>query len=58
METHTTLLEENNVKLALTVIDTPGYGDLVDNTDCWVPIIDYIEEQFEDHLEQETRVDR
>jgi len=58
VETHTTLLEENNVKLALTVIDTPGYGDLVDNTDCWVPIIDYIQEQFEEYLEQETRVDR
>ena len=28
-------LEENGVKLSLTVVDTPGYGDNVDNSDCW-----------------------
>ena len=32
VETHECMLEENGVRLALTVVDTPGYGDAVDNT--------------------------
>ena len=32
VETHGCMLEENGVRLALTVVDTPGYGDAVDNT--------------------------
>ena len=32
--THHVVLEEGGVKLSLTVVDTPGYGDAVDNTDC------------------------
>jgi septin 7 len=31
--THQVMLEEGGVKLSLTVVDTPGYGDAVDNTD-------------------------
>ena len=58
METHHCELEENGVKLGLTVIDTPGYGDAVDNTNCWNPILEYIEDQFDDFLEAETRVTR
>merc|ERR550539_98363 len=58
VETHHCELEENGVKLALTVIDTPGYGDAVDNTNCWNPILEYIEDQFDDFLEAETRVTR
>ena len=58
VETHHCELEENGVKLALTVIDTPGYGDAVDNTNCWSPILEYIEDQFDDFLEAETRVTR
>ena len=58
VETHETVLEENGVRLALTVVDTPGFGDAVDNTQCWQPIISYVEKQFEDYLEGETRVER
>lgn len=28
-------LEENGVKLRLTVVDTPGFGDFVNNEDRW-----------------------
>ena len=58
VETHHTVLEENGVKLALTVVDTPGFGDAVDNTDCWQPIINYVEKQFEDYLQGETKIER
>lgn len=36
METTKTLLKENGVNLMLTVVDTPGFGDAVDNSDWWV----------------------
>lgn len=29
-------IEERGVKLRLTVVDTPGYGDAIDNADWWV----------------------
>ena len=41
-----------------TVVDTPGFGDGVDNTDCWQPIIKHVDEQFNIFLEAETRVNR
>ena len=56
--THQVMLEEGGVKLSLTVVDTPGYGDAVDNTDCWEPVVEYVEEQFDKFLEAETRVKR
>ena len=34
VETHHKLLEENGVKLSLTVVDTPGFGEAVDNSHC------------------------
>jgi len=58
VETHNRVLVENGVKLSLTVIDTPGFGEAVDNTECWTPILDYIEDQFDAYLEAETRVER
>ena len=56
--THHVVLEEGGVKLSLTVVDTPGYGDAVDNTDCWEPVVEYVEQQFDKFLEAETRVKR
>ncbi|KAH9465708.1 hypothetical protein Pst134EA_013579 [Puccinia striiformis f. sp. tritici] len=45
---------ENNVKLRLNIVDTPGYGDLVNNDDgCWEPIIKYIKDQHSAYLRKE-----
>lgn len=30
---HTVAIEEKGIKLNLTIVDTPGFGDAVDNTD-------------------------
>ena len=46
------------MKLSLTVIDTPGFGEAVDNTECWAPILEYVEDRFDAYLEAETRVER
>ncbi|KAG7562606.1 hypothetical protein FFLO_01979 [Filobasidium floriforme] len=51
-------IEENGVKLRLTVVDTPGYGDFINNDDSWKPIVDNIEARFDAYLEQENRVNR
>ncbi|XP_017773292.1 PREDICTED: septin-7 [Nicrophorus vespilloides] len=58
VETTSILLNENGVNLQLTMVDTPGFGDAVDNSNCWVPIIEYIESKYEDFLNSEARVTR
>ena len=58
LEVHRINLEENGVKLALTVVDSPGFGDAINNANCWKPITEYIEKQFDDHLQEETKVVR
>ncbi|CAG5080004.1 Oidioi.mRNA.OKI2018_I69.PAR.g9443.t3.cds [Oikopleura dioica] len=51
-------LTENGIKLNLTVVDTPGFGDNVNNDKCWEPIQSYIDYQYENYLNQESRVNR
>ncbi|XP_074111898.1 septin 7-like protein pnut isoform X5 [Cotesia typhae] len=58
VETSKVLLNENGVNLTLTVVDTPGFGDAVDNSNCWVPVIEYIESKYEEFLNAESRVVR
>lgn len=54
----TTTIEENGVNLRLTVVDTPGFGDAIDNTDSWKPIIDEINLRFDQYLDSENRINR
>ncbi|KAI8814089.1 septin ring protein [Cladochytrium replicatum] len=49
----THVIEENGVKLKLTITDTPGYGDQVNNENCWDPILKYIREQYSAYLRKE-----
>ncbi|KAF8207026.1 Septin-domain-containing protein [Mycena galopus ATCC 62051] len=51
-------IEENGIRLRLTVVDTPGYGDKVDNSTSWKPILETIEQRYEAYLSQEHRVRR
>lgn len=51
-------LEEKNFKLKLNVIDTPGFGDNVDNKNASAPIIDFIDEQHHSYMKQETQPKR
>uniref|UniRef100_A0A2K5JEE6 Septin-7 n=1 Tax=Colobus angolensis palliatus TaxID=336983 RepID=A0A2K5JEE6_COLAP len=34
---------KKNVQLLLTIVDTPGLGDALDNSNCWQLVIDYID---------------
>lgn len=52
------VLNEKGVNLRLTIVDTPGFGDSIDNTNCWQPITDYIDAKYEDYLSSESKVNR
>ncbi|ORX66494.1 cell division/GTP binding protein [Linderina pennispora] len=54
----TQTLEENGVRVKLTIIDTPGFGDQCNNEGCWVPVIKYIKDQHAAYLERELKPQR
>ena len=54
-------LRSNPKQVRLTVIDTPGFGDYVNNRDSWMPIIEFLDDQHESYMLQEQqprRVDK
>ncbi|KAM8828270.1 septin 5b isoform 1-T1 [Spinachia spinachia] len=55
---HTVDIEEKGVKLKLTIVDTPGFGDAVNNTECWRAVSEYIEQQFEFYFRDESGLNR
>ncbi|XP_016431895.1 septin-5-like [Sinocyclocheilus rhinocerous] len=55
---HTVDIEEKGVKLKLTIIDTPGFGDAVNNTESWKALTDYIDQQFEQYFRDESGLNR
>lgn len=42
----------------MTVVDTPGFGDFVNNDESWRPIVDNIEQRFDAYLDAENKVNR
>ena len=58
VDASTVCLCEKGVNLKLTIVDTPGFGDSIDNTNCWQAIIDHIDSKFEDYLNAESKVNR
>ncbi|XP_038618188.1 septin-12 [Tachyglossus aculeatus] len=52
------VIEEKGVKLKLTVTDTPGFGDQINNDRCWEPILSFINEQYEQYLREEILINR
>ncbi|KAJ2726561.1 Cell division control protein 11 [Coemansia sp. Benny D115] len=57
-DTYEVNLEEEGTRISLTVIDTPGFGDGLNNTDCFKQLQDYIEAQFDEVLVEESRIKR
>ncbi|KAI5954289.1 CDC10 [Candida jiufengensis] len=55
--TQHTLLE-NNVRLNINVIDTPGFGDQINNEKCWEPLVKYVKEQHSQYLRKELTAQR
>ncbi|CAB37422.1 meiotic (sporulation) septin Spn6 [Schizosaccharomyces pombe] len=44
------VIEEDGFHINLTVLDTPGFGDFIDNTSCWNTVAEYLDEQHERYL--------
>ncbi|KAK6197758.1 hypothetical protein LQW54_010596 [Pestalotiopsis sp. IQ-011] len=51
-------IEEAGVRLRLTVVDTPGFGDFVNNDESWRPIVENIEQRYDAYLDAENKVNR
>ena len=58
IETSQVEIEERGVKLRLTIVDTPGFGDSVNSADCYKTIIKYIDDKFEQFLTDESGLNR
>ncbi|KAH7874867.1 GTP binding protein [Lentinula edodes] len=58
IQTVSHVIVENGVKLRLNIVDTPGYGDQVNNEGCWDPIIKYIKDQHSAYLRKELTAQR
>lgn len=58
ISTNTVDIEERGIKLKLTVVDFPGYGDSVNNYTCFSSILNYVDEQFDKFLDYESGLNR
>jgi len=58
LKAHTYELQESNVNLKLTLVDTVGYGDQINKEDSFRSIVDYIDSQFEAWLQEELKIKR
>lgn len=50
--------EEDGTRITLTVVDTPGFGDNIDNEQCFGEILKYLELQYDEILAEESRIKR
>ncbi|XP_072909766.1 septin-5-like isoform X3 [Hemitrygon akajei] len=55
---HSVEIEEKGIRLRLTIVDTPGFGDAVNNQECWKPVADYLDQQFEQYFRDESGLNR
>ncbi|KAK0123647.1 hypothetical protein ONS95_008660 [Cadophora gregata] len=51
-------MEEEGTRIALTVVNTPGFGDQIDNEAGFGEIISYIERQYDEILAVDCRIKR
>ena len=50
------VIEEKSVHLKLSITDTPGFGDQINNLRSWDPILEYVNKQFETYLNEEVSI--
>ncbi|XP_075419485.1 septin-10 [Tenrec ecaudatus] len=51
-------LQESNVRLKLTIVNTVGFGDQINKEESYQPIVNYIDAQFEAYLQEELKIKR
>lgn len=58
IHTESAEIVEGDVRLSLTVLNTPGFGDAINNSEAWRPIVDAIDQRFDKYLQEENSVHR
>ncbi|WPH04949.1 cdc11-like protein [Acrodontium crateriforme] len=51
-------LDDEGTRVSLTIVDTPGFGDNIDNEASFAEISTYLERQYDDILAEESRIKR
>lgn len=51
-------LDEDGMRIGLTIVDTPGFGDNIDNEYSFQEIVGFLERQYDDILAEESRIKR
>ncbi|KAJ6164516.1 hypothetical protein N7470_003188 [Penicillium chermesinum] len=51
-------LDEEGPRISLTIVDTPGFGDQIDNEASFGEIVGYVERQYDDLVAEESRIKR
>ncbi|CAL8583658.1 Cell division control protein 11 [Xanthoria parietina] len=51
-------LDEEGTRVSLTIVDTPGFGDQIDNEASFSVIVGHLERQYDDILAEESRIKR
>ncbi|KIK69288.1 hypothetical protein GYMLUDRAFT_35357 [Collybiopsis luxurians FD-317 M1] len=51
-------IEEDGLRINLTIVDTPGFGDNIDNDLAFQEIVNYLERQYDDILAEQSRIKR
>ncbi|XBW36123.1 hypothetical protein QEN19_001699 [Hanseniaspora menglaensis] len=52
------VIEENGVSLSLNVLHTEGFGDYINNSGSYVPVLKEIESRYDAYLEEENLINR
>lgn len=58
IEKTTMEIEEKGVKLRLTVVDTPGFGDGLEGNGSWKACLKYVDDQFATYFDGESGLNR
>ena len=51
-------VENDGMRIGLTIVDTPGFGDSIDNDYMFDEILGFLERQYDDILSEESRIRR
>lgn len=51
-------LDDEGTRVSLTIVDTPGFGDQIDNEASFGEIVGYLERQYDNILAEESRIKR
>jgi cell division control protein 11 len=50
--------DSESTRVMLTIVDTPGFGDQIDNGRSFAHIVNYLERQYDDMLAEESKIKR